>query len=157
MKGDPEGGKPLGELKMSHEIIHETFIRNFFSNGWNLFAIVFVQDGLYYVQLGHFTNKYKKKETALKMYKEYLEKAKAHRITKEKKMYEVVDEKDLKRFAVITFEDTIFWDSDDVLECQKIFKTWEGEMKGIYDYERNMYLDEADIIDLVGCQMHSED
>ena len=73
------------------------------------------------------------------------------------KMFEIVDEKDLKRFAVITFEDTIFWDSDDVLECQRIFKTWEGEMKGIYDYERCMYLDEADIIDLVGCQIHSED
>ena len=39
-----------------------------------------------------------------------------------KNMYEIVDEKDLKRFAVITFEDTIFWDSDDVLECQEIFK-----------------------------------
>ena len=74
-----------------------------------------------------------------------------------KNMYEIVDEKDLKRFAVITFEDTIFWDSDDVLECQRIFKTWEGEMKGIYDYERSMYLDEADIIDLVSCQIHSED
>ena len=69
----------------------------------------------------------------------------------------IVDKKDLKRFAVITFEDTIFWDSDDVLECQRIFKTWEGEMKGIYDYERCMYLDEVDIIDLVGCQIHSED
>ena len=72
-------------------------------------------------------------------------------------MYEIVDEKDLKRFAVITFEDTIFWDSDDVLECRRIFKVWEGQMKGIYDYERNMYLDEADIIDLIDCQIHSED
>ena len=74
-------------------------------------------------------------------------------------MLEEVDEKDLKRFAVITYEDTIFWDSDDVLECQEIFKTWDGEksFKGIYDYERCMYLDEADIIDLVGVQIHSED
>lgn len=72
-------------------------------------------------------------------------------------MLEIVDEKDLKRFAVITFEDTIFWDSDDVLECQRIFNTWEGQMKGIYDYKRCMYLDEADIVDLVGCQLHSED
>ena len=74
-------------------------------------------------------------------------------------MLEEVDEKDLKRFAVITYEDTIFWDSDDVLECQEIFKTWDDEksFKGIYDYERCMYLDEADIIDLVGCQIHSED
>ena len=69
-------------------------------------------------------------------------------------MYEIVDEKDLKRFAIITYEDTIFWDSDDVLECQEIFKIWDGEksFKGIYDYERYMYLDEVDIIDLVGVQ-----
>lgn len=73
------------------------------------------------------------------------------------KMYEIVHEKDLKRFAVITFEDTIFWDSDDVLECQRIYKMWEGEMKGIYDYEKCMYLDEADIISLAGHQTHSED
>ena len=74
-------------------------------------------------------------------------------------MYEIVDEKDLKRFAVITYEDTIFWDSADVLECQKIFKAWDGEksFKGIYDYEQCKYLDEVDIIDLVGCQIHSED
>ena len=74
-------------------------------------------------------------------------------------MLEIVDEKDLKRFAIITYEDLIFWDSNDVLECQMIFKTWDGEksFKGIYDYERCMYLDEADIIDLVGCQIHSED
>ena len=141
------------------KVIAETFIRNFFSNGHNLFAIVNEHNGIYYTQLGHYSKKYKKKETALKMYKEYLKKAKAHRTTKEKKMYEIVDEKDLKRFAVITFEDTIFWDSDNVLECQEIFKTWDGakSFKGIYDYERCMYLDEADIIDLVGCQIHSED
>ena len=142
---------------MIEKTIAETYIRNFFPNGHNLFAIVNEHNGIYYVQLGHFSKKYKRKETALKMYKEYLEKAKAHRMTKEKKMYEIVDEKDLKRFAVITFEDIIFWDSDDVLECQEIFKMWEGEMKGIYDYERSMYLDETDIIDLVGCQIHSED
>ena len=140
------------------KVIAKTFIRNFFQNGHNLFAIVCEEDNrIFYVQLGHFTRKYKRKENDLKMYKEYLKKAKVHRMTKEKKMYEIVDEKDLKRFAVITFEDTIFWDSDDVLECQRIFKTWEGEMKGIYDYERCMYLDEVDIIDLVGCQLHSED
>ena len=62
----------------------------------------------------------------------------------------MLEEKDLKRFAVITYEDIIFWDSDDVLECQEIFKTWDGAkfFKGIYDYERCMYLDEADIIEL---------
>ena len=141
------------------KVIAETFIRNFFQNGHNLFAIVCEDTDCFHVQLGHFSKKFKRKETALKMYKEYQEKAKAHRTTKEKNMYEIVDEKDLKRFAVITFEDTIFWDSDDVLECQEIFKTWDGakSFKGIYDYERCMYLDEADIIDLVGCQIHSED
>lgn len=93
------------------------------------------------------------------MYKNYLEKAKDHRITEEKNMYEIVDKKDLKRFAIITFEDTIFWDNDDILECQRIYKALGGgnSFKGIYDYKRCMYLDEADIIDLVGCQIHSED
>lgn len=74
-------------------------------------------------------------------------------------MYEIVSDKDLKRFAVITHEDTFFWDSNDVLECQRIYKDLGGNysFKGIYDYERNMYLDEVDIIDIVGCQIHSED
>ena len=74
-------------------------------------------------------------------------------------MYETVNVKDLKRFAVITHEDTIFWDSNDVLECQTIYQDLGRgyAFKGIYDYERCMYLDEADIIDLVGCQIHSED
>ena len=74
-------------------------------------------------------------------------------------MYEIVSDKDLKRFAVITHVDTIFWDSNDVLECQRIYKDLGGSysFKGIYDYERCMYLDESDIIDLVGCQTHSED
>ena len=74
-------------------------------------------------------------------------------------MYEIVDEKDLKRFAVITHEDTIFWDSADVLECERIYQDLGGcySFKDIYDYEQCMYLDHADIIDLVGCQIHSED
>ena len=140
---------------MIEKTIAETYIRNFFPNGHNLFAIVCENNGIYYVQLGHKCGKYKRKENALKRYKEFLHNAKVGRMV----MLEEVDEKDLKRFAVITYEDTIFWDSEDVLECQEIFKTWDGEksFKGIYDYERCMYLDEADIIDLVGCQIHSED
>ena len=133
--------------------ITETYIRNFFPNGHNLFAIVCENNGIYYVQLGCKCRKYKRAENALKRYKEYLHNAKVGRMI----MLEEVDEKDLKRFAVITYENIIFWDSNDVLECQEIFKTWEDQMKGIYDYERCMYLDEADIIDLVGCQIHSEE
>ena len=140
---------------MIEKTIAETYIRNFFPHGLNLFAIVCENNGIYYVQLGHKCGKYKRKENALKIYEKYLNNAKKERIA----MLEIVNEKDLKRFAVITYEDLIFWDSDDVLECQEIFKTWDGtkSFKGIYDYERSMYLDEADIIDLVGCQIHSED
>ncbi len=136
-------------------VIAETFIKNFFQNGHNLFAIVSEHNGIYYVQLGCKCRKYKKAKNALKRYKEYLHNAKVGRMI----MLEEVDKKDLKRFAVITYEDTIFWDSDDVLKCQEIFKTWDGtkSFKGIYDYKKCMYLDEADIIDLVGCQTHSED
>ena len=132
-------------------IIAETFIPNFFSSGLNLFAIVWEDTDYFGVQLGSKVFKYKRKENALKKYNEYLNYAKMRRETLE------ICLEDLKRFAVITFEDTIFCDSDDVLICQRIFKMWEGKMKGIYDYERNMYLDEADIIDLVGCQIHSKD
>lgn len=70
---------------------------------------------------------------------------------------EIVDEKDLKRFAIITWEDTIFWDSNDILECCEIMDVWGKEMfKGVYDYEQSMYLDEVDILDITGCQLHSE-
>lgn len=69
---------------------------------------------------------------------------------------EIVNEKDLCRFAVITWEDTIFWDSNDVLECQRVFLSWKEFMKGIYDYEKSRYLDEADIIDLTGVTLHCD-
>ena len=70
---------------------------------------------------------------------------------------EIVNEKDLKRFALITWEDTIFWDSNNVSECCEIMDIWGKEMfKGIYDYEQDKYLDEVDIIDLVVCRIHSE-
>ena len=70
---------------------------------------------------------------------------------------EIVDEKDLKRFALIDWLDIIFWDSNDVLECCEIRDLWGKEnFKGIYDNEQNMYLDEVDILDITGCQLHSE-
>lgn len=136
-------------------VIAETFIRNFFENGHNLFAIVCKINGIYYVEHDHKCHKYKREENALKRYKEHLHNAKVRRMI----MLEEIEEKNLKRFAVITYEDTIFWDSDDISECEEIFWTWECEksFKGIYDYQRGMYLDEVDIIDLVGCQIHSED
>ena len=70
---------------------------------------------------------------------------------------EIVNEEDLCRFAVIDMFDIILWDSNDVLECYKIYLTWgKNFCRGIYDYQQNKYLDEADIIDLTGCQLHSE-
>lgn len=74
-------------------------------------------------------------------------------------MYEIVDEKDLTRFAIITWEDLIFYDSNDVLDVQEFFRALGGHevFKGIYDYEQCMYLDEADIVDIVGAQTHSQD
>ena len=137
------------------KVIAETFIRNFFSNGHNLFAIVCEINGIYYVELGCKCRKYKRKENALKRYKEYLHNAKVGRII----MLKEIHEKDLKRFAVITYEDTIFWDSDNVLECHSIWEDFGGDwsFKGIYDYERGKYLNIVDILDLVGFQIHSED
>ena len=70
---------------------------------------------------------------------------------------EIVNEKDLKRFAVIDLFDVIFWDSDDVSECYEIYDMFGKEnFKGIYDYKQQMYLDEVDILDITGCQIHSE-
>lgn len=70
---------------------------------------------------------------------------------------EIVDEKDLKRFTLIDNWDIIFWDSNDLIECLDIMKIWGKEnFKGIYDNEQHMYLDEADMLDITGCQLHSE-
>ena len=70
---------------------------------------------------------------------------------------EIVNESEIKRFAVITYVDTIFWDSDDVIECYEIFMGLGGEdvFRGVYDYKQCMYLDEVDILDITGCQIHS--
>lgn len=62
------------------------------------------------------------------------------------------------RFAVITWEDTIIFDSDDVSECYDIYEMWGKElMRGVYDYEQCKYLDLVDIIDITGVQIHSGD
>lgn len=52
--------------------IKETFIKNYFGNGHNLFACVWKDKGFYYVQLGHITKKYKNVDTALAKYYDYL-------------------------------------------------------------------------------------
>ena len=70
---------------------------------------------------------------------------------------EIVNEEDLGRFAVIDMFDIILWDSNDVLECYNFYLNCGKEYcRGVYDYQQNKYLDEADIIDLTGCQIHSE-
>ena len=62
------------------------------------------------------------------------------------------------RFAVIDWMDCIFWDSDDLLECLQVFHTCGEEfMRGVYDYEQGKYLDAANVIDIIGVQIHSED
>ena len=62
-------------------------------------------------------------------------------------MYEVVDEKDLGRYAIITYADTIFWDSNDLDECLSIFELWDGQktFRGVYDYQENKYIKGEDI------------
>ena len=70
---------------------------------------------------------------------------------------EIVDEKDLGRFAVIDMFDIILWDSNDVTECYNFYLNCGKEYsKGVYDYQQNKYLDEVDILDITGCQLHSE-
>ena len=78
------------------------------------------------------------------------------RFIRRRRTMEIVEEKDLKRFAVIDLFDVIFWDSDDVNECYDFYDTFGKEnFKGIYDYKQQMYLDEVDILDITGCQIHS--
>lgn len=61
-------------------------------------------------------------------------------------MFEIVDEKDLGRYAVIDHFDVIFWDDDSLLECQLIFDNFGGlkTFRGIYDYQENRYLTEEE-------------
>ena len=70
---------------------------------------------------------------------------------------EIVKQEDLSRFAVIDWMDLILFDSNDITECLNVYDSFGKHVcKGIYDYQQNMYLDEVDILDLTGCQIHSE-
>lgn len=69
---------------------------------------------------------------------------------------EIVKQEDLGRFAVIDWMDIILFDSNDITECLNVYSFGKEFCKGIYDYQQNMYLDEVDILDLTGCQLHSE-
>ena len=70
---------------------------------------------------------------------------------------EIVKDEDLCRFAIIDHFDIIFYDSNNVKELYNMYHTFGKEnFRGIYDYEQDRYLDETDIIDLIGCQIHSE-
>lgn len=62
------------------------------------------------------------------------------------------------RFAIIDLMDCIFFDSNDIEECYEIYHRFgKSNFRGIYDYQQDRYLDEVDIIDLTGVQIHSED
>ncbi|MBP3402254.1 MAG: hypothetical protein J6K85_04245 [Clostridia bacterium] len=58
---------------------------------------------------------------------------------------EIVNEEDLKRYAVIDFFDVIIYDSDDYDECLNFYKLFGEEeyLKGIYDYKENKYIRKA--------------
>lgn len=60
------------------------------------------------------------------------------------------------RFALIDHLDCIFYDSNTLEEVLSVQRLWGKDMfRGIYDYEQNIYLDECDIIDILGAQIHS--
>lgn len=60
------------------------------------------------------------------------------------------------RFALIDHLDRIFYDSDDLKEVLSVQSLWGEDMfRGVYDYEQNIYLGECDVIDILGCQIHS--
>ena len=70
---------------------------------------------------------------------------------------EIVKDEDLCRYALIDQFDIIFYDSNDVKELYSMYIDFGKEnFKGIYDHEQDRYLDEIDIIDLIGCQIHNE-
>lgn len=58
--------------------IVETFIKNFYTNGHNLFAIVYEYKGHYHAQFGHTSKKYKTKENALLAYNNFLKREQKH-------------------------------------------------------------------------------
>lgn len=60
------------------------------------------------------------------------------------------------RFALIDHLDCIFYDSDSLEEVLSVESTWGKDMfRGIFDYEQNIYLDNCDMIDILGVQIHS--
>ena len=63
------------------------------------------------------------------------------------------------RFAIIDDFDIIVFESDDLIELYEFYTLMGGKLafRGIYDYAEFKYLDEVDIIDLIGVQIHSED
>ena len=62
------------------------------------------------------------------------------------------------RFAIIDWLDCIAYESDNVLDCTEVLALYDSDdFKGIYDYEQNMYLNEVDILDIVGCQIHDNE
>ena len=110
-------------------VIAETFIKSFYQNGHNLFAIVWEDTDCFRVQLDHFSKKYKRKETALKMYKEYLEKAKAHRMTKEKKMTNPLTRADELRNDIENLHFTIRYYIGVLAELEQLGRTHTEDFK----------------------------
>ena len=55
---------------------------------------------------------------------------------------EIVDEKDLKRYAVIDTFDIIAYDSDDLEDCKNFFEFFSDfqTFLGIYDYKEEKYV-----------------
>ena len=60
------------------------------------------------------------------------------------------------RFALIDHLDCIFYDSDSLDELLSIQRDLgKDAFRGIFDYQQNIYLDECDMIDILGVQIHS--
>ena len=53
---------------------------------------------------------------------------------------EIVNEEDLKRYAVIDMFDIIIWDSNNLDECELFYDP--AYCRGIYDYKENKYIKE---------------
>ena len=53
---------------------------------------------------------------------------------------EIVNEEDLKRYAVIDMFDIIIWDSDSLEVCELFYDP--AYCRGIYDYKENKYIKE---------------
>lgn len=53
---------------------------------------------------------------------------------------EIVNEDELKRYAIIDIFDCIFFDSDDLNECLETFNIFGNEFRGVYDYKEQKYV-----------------